>query len=195
VAAALILVVDDDAGIRSLICEVLSQGGFATRAVETGEAALAAAREQAPQVVVLDVVLPGLSGYEVCRALVDEFGSAVQVMFISGEQTRPLDRVAGLLIGAEDYLAKPFAPDELLARVRSLVRRAQPTEAQRKSDLTHRELEVLGLLAQGLGQAEIASKLVLSPKTVSNHIQHTMTKLGVHSRSQAVAQGYRHRLV
>lgn len=75
--------------------------------------------------VVLDVNIPGISGYEICRRLRDEFGPALPILFLSGERTESFDKVAGLLVGGDDYLVKPFSPDELVARVQKLAGRAQ----------------------------------------------------------------------
>jgi DNA-binding NarL/FixJ family response regulator len=192
---ATVLVVDDDDGHRELISTVLGQAGFSTVDASNGEEAMAAARRHQPRLVVLDVRMPELSGYEVCRRLRDEFGNALSIVFLSGERTEGFDRAAGLLVGADDYLVKPFSPDELLARVRIRLP-AAPEEARLPSDLTKRELEVLGLLAEGgLSQKEIAASLVISSKTVAAHIQHILGKLGVHSRAQAVAQAYRRGLL
>ena len=113
-------------------------------------------------------------------------------MFISGDRVEPFDRAAGLLLGADDYVVKPFAPDELVARVRRLVTRFTPPAGRaERPKLTRRESEVLHLLADGLAQPEIAAELVISSKTVSSHIQHILSKLGVHSRAQAVAAVHR----
>ena len=191
---ATVLVVDDDAAQRELISTVLGRAGFSTVDAANGEEAMAAARRHQPRLVVLDVLLPDVSGYEVCHRLRDEFGSTVSIVFLSGERTEGLDRAAGLLVGADDYLVKPFSPDELLARVRVRLP-AAPEEPSLPSDLTKRELEVLRLLSDGLSQKEIASSLVISSKTVAAHIQHILGKLGVHSRAQAVAQAYRRGLL
>jgi DNA-binding NarL/FixJ family response regulator len=185
----IVLVVDDDACVRALVCTVLEGAGFAVAEAGTGEEAIAAALADRPHAVVLDVKLPGISGYEVCRRLRDDFGDSLPILFVSGERVESYDRVAGLLLGADDSLTKPFAPDELLARLHGLLRRASPPPAA--SDLTGRELEVLGLLAAGLGQPEIADQLVISPKTVATHIERILSKLGVHTRAQAVARAYR----
>jgi DNA-binding NarL/FixJ family response regulator len=189
-----VLVVDDDEAQRELISTVLGRAGFSTVDAANGEEAMAAARRHQPRLVVLDVLLPDVSGYEVCHRLRDEFGSTVSIVFLSGERTEGLDRAAGLLVGADDYLVKPFSPDELLARVRVRLP-AAPEEPSLPSDLTKRELEVLRLLSDGLSQKEIASSLVISSKTVAAHIQHILGKLGVHSRAQAVAQAYRRGLL
>ena len=188
-----ILIVEDDAGVRGLLTELLEGAGYATRCAQTGEEGLALARAERPALVILDVSLSGLSGYEVCRALRDDLGERLAIMFVSGARTESFDRVAGLLVGADDYLPKPFAPDELLARVRALLRRsAAPAAAE---SLTRREREVLGLLAAGLERSEIARQLVISPKTVGTHVEHILGKLGVHTQAQAVARAYREGLV
>lgn len=191
---ATVLVVDDDDGHRELISTVLGRAGFSTVDASNGEDAMAAARRHQPRLVVLDVRMPDLSGYEVCRRLRDEFGDTVSILFLSGERTEGFDRAAGLLVGADDYLVKPFSPDELLARVRVRLP-ATPEEPPMPSDLTKRELEVLALLTDGLSQKEIAARLVISSKTVAAHIQHILGKLGVHSRAQAVAHAYRRGLL
>jgi DNA-binding NarL/FixJ family response regulator len=191
---ATVLVVDDDDGHRELISTVLGRAGFSTVDASNGEDAMAAARRHQPRLVVLDVRMPDLSGYEVCRRLRDEFGDTVSILFLSGERTEGFDRAAGLLVGADDYLVKPFSPDELLARVRVRLP-AAPEAPSMLSDLTKRELEVLRLLSEGLSQKEIAASLVISSKTVAAHIQHILGKLGVHSRAQAVAHAYRRGLL
>ena len=144
----------------------------------------------------LDVRLPGLCGYEVCRQLRDEFGEALPILFVSGDRVEAIDRTAGLLVGADDYLVKPFDPDEFLARVRRLVSRAAAPETNGHAhELTNREHEVLRLLADGLGPVEIARRLVITRKTVGHHVEHIYRKLGVQSRAQAVAAAYRRNLV
>jgi DNA-binding NarL/FixJ family response regulator len=148
--------------------------------------------------VLVEVNLPEVSGYEVCHELREALGEEVAIILLSAHRTEPYDRVAGLLIGADDYIVKPFDSDELLARVRSALRRFQP---QRRTSipeaagpaaqlLTAREHEVLKLLARGLNQGQIATALVISPKTVGTHIQRVLAKLGVHSRAQAVAAAH-----
>lgn len=188
-AAAKALVVEDDEGLLGLVRRLLELDGLEVIGVPTGEEALEAARAERPTIAILDVSLPGISGYEVCRALRRAYGPELPILFVSGARTESYDRVAGLLIGADDYLAKPFAPDELLARVRSLLRRS--STAPRTATLTAREHQVLRLLADGLTQRDIADALVISPRTVGTHIERILEKLGVHSRVQAVALAYR----
>lgn len=190
-----ILLVDDDEGMRALLDEVFSAAGFTALTAASGEEALELAVSARPALVVLDVSLPGCSGYEVCRRLREMLGQTIGIVFVSGERTESLDHVAGLLIGADDYVAKPFHPDELVARVRAVLRRGARQAPRQTSGLTRREMEVLRLLASGQAQAEIASELVISTKTVGTHIEHILAKLEVRSRAQAVALAYREDLL
>jgi DNA-binding NarL/FixJ family response regulator len=186
-----LLVVDDDAALRTFVGETLRHAGYSVWETDSGLAALELVQRERPALVILDIQLPVLSGYEVCRRLRDE-GSASPILFISGERTDALDRVAGLLLGADDYLVKPFSADELLARVRSLLRRSDNGHAVK---LTARELAVMRLLAEGLGHIEIARRLVISPKTVGTHVEHIYEKLGAHNRTEALLAAYRERVL
>jgi DNA-binding NarL/FixJ family response regulator len=193
-----ILIVDDDPGARELLAAVLQHAGFETDTAETGEEALEAVGAKRPLLVLLEVRLPDMSGYSVCRALREQRPDSMPIIFLSGERTEWFDRVGGLLLGADDYMAKPFVPDELVARVRTLLRRAdRPIREERppKTNLTARESEVLSLLADGLSQADIAARLFISSKTVATHIEHILEKLEVRSRAQAIALAYREGLL
>lgn len=194
-ATSPLLIVDDDAAYRASIAAVLSRAGYQTREAATAEAALAAVREERPSCVLLDVHLPDGTGYEVCRELREQYGDTLPIVFVTGERVEPPDRIAGLNVGADDYLIKPVIADELLARLRRLIARAVAEErgVTRRGlfRLTAREREVLRLLAEGLDQGEIVRGLVISPRTVDTHIQHILSKLGVRNRTQAVALAYR----
>jgi DNA-binding NarL/FixJ family response regulator len=200
-AAAPVLVIDGDPQYCKFVTEVLQRAGYATHDVRNGEEAVAFARKRRPAAVILDVILPGATGYEICRELREEHGEHLPIVFVSGERVEAADRVVGLLIGADDYLVKPIDPDELTARLRRLItrsaapRREAGPRADAFSDLTTRESEVLRLLASGLNQEDIAHELEISPATVGTHIQRILNKLDVHSRTQAVALAYRERLV
>jgi DNA-binding response OmpR family regulator len=188
-----ILIADGDASLRALASRALSDAGYETYEAATGEEALEVTHRERPALVILDAHLPGLCGYEVCYRLKAEFGTRLPILFISSLR-RSSDRVAGLLIGADDDLGKPFLPDQLLARVRALLRRSRATH-RAGSALTRREEEVLQLLTEGLDQTEIGRRLAISPRTVSAHIDHVLHKLDVHSRAQAVAIAYREGLL
>jgi DNA-binding NarL/FixJ family response regulator len=190
-----ILLVDDDEGMRVLLTEVFSAAGFTATTAASGEEALELVASDKPALVVLEVSLPGCSGYEVCSRLRQTFGQTIGIVFLSGERTESLDHVAGLLLGADDYVVKPFDPDQLVARVRAILRRGAHEVPKQTSGLTRREQQVLQLLAEGQAQAEIASELVISTKTVGTHIEHILAKLEVRSRAQAVALAYREDLL
>jgi two-component system response regulator MprA len=132
---AAILVVDDDAPIRRMLDRTLSAEGYAVETATDGGEALAAVERSTPDLVVLDVGLPGVDGLSVSRRLRAK-GLAVPVLLLTARDSVP-DRVAGLDAGADDYLVKPFATEELLARVRALLRRGKtPGELLAFGDLT-----------------------------------------------------------
>jgi len=185
-----VLVVDDDAVICELIASTLAEHGYLVRRASDGREALYLTDREPSDVVILDVHLPDISGYSLCRRLRDDYGDSIGIILISGQRMESMDRVAGLRLGADDYLVKPFVLDELLARVHRLARRARPLPRTVVAGLTRRELEILRLLACGLDHAEIARDLVITPKTVEKHIEHILLKLGVHSRAQAIALAF-----
>jgi DNA-binding NarL/FixJ family response regulator len=189
-----VLVVDDDPVICELVASTLSEHGYLARRASDGREALYLIEREVADVVILDVHLPDISGYALCRRLRDDYGDSVGIVLISGERMESMDRVAGMLLGADDYLVKPFVLDELLARVQRLARRARPLPRTVVAGLTRRELEILRLLACGLDHAEIARDLVITPKTVEKHIEHILLKLGVHSRAQAIALAFQEQL-
>jgi DNA-binding response OmpR family regulator len=190
-----VLVVDPDGDQRREVAAMLKRAGFRVKVIESGEEALEEARRERPHLVVLEVRLSDISGYEVCRSLKDQFGDAVGVIFVSRDRTETSDRVVGLMIGADDYLSKPLAADELVVRAKGLARRTGAYDHLKASaiqaGLTPRELEVLRLLADGDDQHTIAKKLVVSPRTVGKHIEHILLKLPARSRAEAVAIAYR----
>lgn len=190
-----ILIADEDPRFRRAAARALDAAGLEVRESTSGEHALSAVAAEEIALVVLEVRLPDISGYEVCRRLRDERGDGLPIIFVSADRNEPFDRVAGLLVGADDYLAKPVAPDELVARVRRHLQRSPSPEAASRARLTAREQEVLGLLAAGLGPVEIGRELSISPKTVATHVEHIYSKLGVHTRAQAVASAFRLELV
>jgi two-component system alkaline phosphatase synthesis response regulator PhoP len=122
ISAATILVVDDEPTLREAIAYALRREGFKVEVAAEGGRAITIARERKPDLVVLDVMLPGLDGLQVCRVLRRESSVPILMLSAKGEE---LDRVLGLEIGADDYLTKPFAMQELLARIRANLRRVQ----------------------------------------------------------------------
>ena len=118
-----VLVVDDEPDIVALVAFHLAKAGFRVGTAATGADALAAAREERPSLIVLDLMLPGMSGFEVLEQLrADEATRDVAVLMLTARREEP-DRIRGLSLGADDYLAKPFSPQELVLRVTAILRR------------------------------------------------------------------------
>jgi two-component system response regulator MprA len=199
-----ILVVDDDASIRRMLERTLSAEGYEVRSAADGGAALAAIERAAPDLVVLDVAMPGMDGLVVSRRLRAK-GLALPVLLLTARDAVE-DRVAGLDAGADDYLVKPFATDELLARLRSLLRRGREPEAilavadivldlrsraaqrsGRDLDLSAREADLLELLLRNARQV-VPRELALdriwggpasaSLNVVDRYVSYLRRKLG-----------------
>ncbi len=141
--ARTILVVDDEPTLRETLVEGLEDEGFRVVSAADGREAIAQFRASAPDLVLLDLMLPELSGIEVCRAIRAESG--VPILMLTARDSE-LDKVVGLELGADDYVSKPFSPRELLARVRGMLRRAQmqaPVQ-RRSSDTGPFDIDIAG---------------------------------------------------
>ena len=126
-----VLIVEDEPDIRALIVHHLAREGFRCRTAATGLDALSSVRTAAPDLLVLDLMLPGMSGLEVCRRLrADPATSGLPIIMLTAKADE-VDRVVGLEVGADDYVVKPFSPKELVARVRAVLRRARGGEPAR----------------------------------------------------------------
>ena len=130
-----ILVAEDDRDIADLIALYVRKQGWEAYVTSSGDDALAYARQNSPDLVVLDVMMPGLSGLEVCRALRGNRSTAAIPIIMVTARAEETDRIVGLEIGADDYIAKPFSTPELIARIKALMRRARRSEAD-ESTLT-----------------------------------------------------------
>jgi DNA-binding response OmpR family regulator len=123
-----VLVVEDDADIAELVSRYLDKAGYTSSRVSSGRDALDAVRSKPPDLIVLDVMLPQIDGLEVCRLLrANEATAQIPIIMLTARADES-ERIVGLEIGADDYLPKPFSPNELVARVRALLRRAQRQE-------------------------------------------------------------------
>jgi two-component system response regulator MprA len=203
VAAAAVLVVDDDPPIRRMLERTLAAEGYAVRTAADGGAALAAIERSVPDLVVLDVAMPGVDGLSVARRLRSK-GLAVPILMLTARDGVP-DRVAGLDAGADDYLVKPFAVQELSARVRALLRRGQVLETLAFADLaldpqsgqatrggrdlglTRREAELLALLLRNPRTVVTRERALeevwggeteASPNSVDRYVAYLRRKLG-----------------
>ena len=176
-----ILVVDDEASVRQLVNSYLKREGYQVLEAADGVTALKLARTEHPDLVVLDLMIPGMDGLEVCRILRSESDIFVIMLTARTEET---DKLLGLGLGADDYLIKPFSPRELVARVKAILRRGQSaaaapgravlragdieidpsryvaTVAGRKLELTAREFEILSQLAARPGMVFTREKLL-----------------------------------
>jgi phosphate regulon transcriptional regulator PhoB len=126
-----VLVVEDEPDIRDLIVHHLVREGFRCRTATTGAEALQRVRTATPDLVVLDLMLPEMDGFEVCRRLRSAAATAAIPIIMLTAKADEIDRVVGLEMGADDYVGKPFSPKELVARVRAVLRRTRPGEATR----------------------------------------------------------------
>lgn len=184
------LVADRDEQQRAAMCALVAQLGVSTLTAATGAEALAAARDQTPVLVVMELELEQPSGYEVCCRLREQFGESLPIVFVTSTRTEPHDEIAALLVGADDYFTKPLREDRFIARIRRLL--ARTLAPNRRTALTRRECQVLELLTDGRPRAEIAELLSITPKTAATHIEHILAKLGAHSQAQAVAFALKH---
>jgi len=189
VANTTVLVVDDDAPIVRMLERTLTAEGYEVRSATDGGTALAAIERAAPDLVILDVAMPGVDGLVVCRRLRAK-GLALPILLLTARD-RVADRVAGLDAGADDYLVKPFAAEELLARVRALPRRGrEPVEtlayddvflevgsrrawrAGRTLELSAREADLLELLLRNSEQVvsrDLALERIWGGRTLATH--------------------------
>jgi len=124
--AAPVLIIEDDRNIADLVRRYLDRAGFETMVAHDGDEGLALARTHEPRFVILDVMLPGVDGWEICKAL--RRVSEVPILILTARADE-MDRVVGLSIGADDYVVKPFSPRELVERVKAILRRASPAIA------------------------------------------------------------------
>jgi DNA-binding NarL/FixJ family response regulator len=198
-----VLVIDRDPAFRAVASAVARRLGLTPICGESADEGLELVGDVRPALAIVEVELPGSNGLAVLHDLHAQFDNDLPVILVSTEHTDSFDRTAGLLVGADDYVVKPLDSGELAARMRRSLRRAgvvsngdsTARDAVHVSPLSPREREILELLASGRSQREIATTLVISSKTVATHIQHVLSKLGVHSRAEAVAAAYRRGLV
>ncbi len=126
-----ILIAEDEEPIREGLIDLLNDEGYGTIAAPDGRSALSLFREKGADLALLDIMMPGMSGYEVCREI-RRCDSRVPVIFLSAREEE-IDKVVGLEMGADDYIVKPFGVRELLARIKSVLRRTMPTEEKEES--------------------------------------------------------------
>ena len=129
-----ILVVEDEKDIQELVRYNLAKEGYAVRCMTTGEEALRAIRASVPDLVILDLMLPGISGLDVCRSIKNDQATRLVPVVMLTAKGEEADIVSGLELGADDYVTKPFSPRVLLARIRAVLRRAESVEPPSEED-------------------------------------------------------------
>ena len=184
----LILVVDDEPKIVRIARDYLERSGFRTLPVHDGIRALAAARQEKPDLIVLDLNLPGMDGLDVCRALRRE--SSVPIIMLTA-RVEEMDRLIGLEVGADDYIVKPFSPRELVARVRAVLRRTQG-DVQTSGLLRQGELELdlNGHRVSVRGEAIKLTRVEFSLlAALAQHPGQTFTRAQLLQRLHGIADG------
>jgi two-component system alkaline phosphatase synthesis response regulator PhoP len=220
VAVATILVVDDEPRIVQVVRDYLEHGGFTVLTASDGAAALRTARTGRPDLVVLDLSLPGLDGLDVARSLRRD--GEVPIIMLTA-RTEESDKLVGLELGADDYITKPFSPKELVARVRAVLRRAEAAaspsdvirvgpdveldaprmEARfggRRVDLTRSEFQIVALMARQPGRVFTRSQLLDAvrgvafesyERAIDAHIKNIRRKIGASYIETVFGVGYR----
>lgn len=203
-----ILIVEDERDIAEMIEYNLQKEGYETVCVSSGEDAVSAAKKKSPDLVILDIMLPGIDGFETCKKLKNtEITSNIPIIMLTAK-SREADKVAGLEIGADDYMTKPFSPRELTARIKAVLRRGEPALLNKKIEkgilsidsikhkvlvkgkeavLTHTEFKLLEFMAKRPGIVLSRDKLLdgvfgydsaVYDRTIDTHIKSLRKKLG-----------------
>jgi len=188
-----VFIVDDDPALRDALRQLLETAGLQVEAYANGASFLAACEHEQPDCVLLDMAMPGMSGYEV-QASLNERDLRFPVIFLTGHGDIPM-AVNAVQAGAADFLEKPVQRDVLLKRIRRALvldeeRRQADSQAQeirqRHARLSTREREVMALVASGLSSKEIAQQLGLSHRTVESHRTNIMNKMGATSLAELI---------
>jgi len=211
-----ILVVDDDATLRMALTRYLEKRGYLVQGVASGVEALTTFEQDPPDLVVSDVMMPQMDGFEFCRRLrATRSGQLIPFIFLSS-RGEVEDRIQGHTIGADDYLIKPFEPRELLAKIEAQLERTRrihseivrlmqkaaeatsplPTDTSAPAPgplpFTPAEEKVFWEVIQGYTNKQIGDRLFVSPRTVQTHLSNILSKLQLENRSQLVRFAFEH---
>lgn len=205
-----ILIVDDDVTLRAALSRYLTKRSYSVQDAGSGEEGLHAFMQHVPDLVVSDILMPGMDGFEFCRRLrASQEGQLVPFIFLSSRGDIE-DRIQGHSIGADDYLIKPFEPRELLAKLESQLERSRRIHdeiqrlMQKASEqsanleplnpdplpLTPAEEKVFWEVVQGFTNRQIGDRLFISPRTVQTHLSNILSKLSLDNRAQLVRYSY-----
>lgn len=218
-----ILIIEDEQDVIDLLTRQLGKAAFAATTATNGEAGIMAAREQRPALIILDLLLPKMSGLEVCRILKsDETTRHIPIIMLTA-RAEEVDRIVGLEFGADDYVTKPFSPREVMLRVQAILRRADVRQADkrlsavdilidperhdvriagRRVDLTAMEFKLLTLLMQRRGRVQARDRLLndvwgyesaIDTRTVDTHVRRLREKLGQRGDLIETVRGFGYR--
>lgn len=220
-----VLVVDDEPDVVDLVRYHMVKAGFEVLIARNGSEALEMARAERPEVIVLDLMLPGIDGQEVCRILKEDESTAETGILMLTAKGGTNDRVRGLELGADDYVGKPFSPKELVLRVKALHKRVESSTRKplleagifrmdkaemeiqvdgRKLELTTTEYKMLALLLERRGRTLSRDDLLqevwgyknaIDTRTVDTHMRRVREKLGDHASAIQTIRGEGYRLV
>jgi len=220
-----ILIVEDEVDVADLVAHHLRGAGFSVETVNNGRAALNLIKSQPPTLVVLDLMLPEVSGLDLCRMIKsDPRTNKIPIIMLSAK-TEEIDRVLGFELGADDYVVKPFSPREFVLRIRAVLRRRFQSDepellragelvldrsrhevkaADRVIDCTATEFRLLTILMERQGRVQARDRLlsdvwgydsVIDTRTVDTHMRRLRDKLGSHGRCIETVRGFGYRLV
>lgn len=214
-----VLVVEDEADVVDLLRYNLNRAGFAVLIANNGVQGLEMARKSRPDVIVLDLMLPKMTGQEVCRALKSDPDTESLPIVMLTAKSEPAERVHGLELGADDYVTKPFSPRELVLRVQALLRRLRSSGKNdiveldsflvdkhgfeikldgKRLDLTTTEFKLLAILIERRGRTQSREKLLfdvwgyqnaIDTRTVDTHMRRLREKLGAHANRLETVRG------
>lgn len=187
-----LLIVDDEPNLLRAVAAVLRDEGFDVKTARTGREALVMIAQDPPDLIVSDVRMPGMDGYELARRLHSTANFAlIPIVFLSAKDETE-DRVEGFRSGVDVYLTKPFEPDELIAVIRAILKRVERTHSTiarlvgndlpdetvfvRDEELTDAEWRIAEAVARGLSNKDIAAELNLSVRTIENHVSNILAK-------------------
>ncbi len=199
-----LLVVDDDPGLLLAVSETLRAEGFEVTTARRGADAMISVAERVPDLIITDIRMPGMSGYQLVHNLRSNARTRlVPIVFLTAKDSSE-DRVTGFRTGVDAYITKPFEPDELVAIVVNILERVRRThsdlarlfgekeagipEFQRDEKLTDAEWRVAEAVARGLSNKEIAAELNLSLRTIEGHISHILDKKDLNNRVELALQ-------
>jgi len=220
-----ILIVEDEVDMADLLAHHLKSAGFSVETVNNGRAALNLIKSQPPTLVVLDLMLPEVSGLDLCRIIKsDAWTSKIPIIMLSAK-TEEIDRVLGFELGADDYVVKPFSPREFVLRIRSVLRRRsqggepdllragelvldrtrhEVRAADRVIDCTATEFKLLTILMERQGRVQDRERLLrdvwgydalIDTRTIDTHMRRLRDKLGSHGSCIETVRGFGYRLV